>query len=333
MMTRRFLVLSVFIGMPALGLIACGGGNPVSSSAGGGIVLHGTVLGVAGVGASSLSVSTAAASLTVTVQEQPAISTTVADDGTFTLRGLPEGSFTLVFANGGVTLGTIAISGVQPNQEVTITVKVSSSTVTLVEERRNGIGHGDIEIEGLVSAVLALQPAGESRFVIDGKTVAARPGETAIREGNRARTASDVTVGRRVHVKGIWLPPDASGQAVLAHEIMLQGEREEAPEAPNTPNKACMIEGGHVGDRIELEGTVASGASANFSLKLQGNRSSGNVQVDGSSASFQCNGPKITPAECQASVKSGAKVHVSGTLASCDLTSALARASKVIVQK
>jgi len=47
-------------------------------------------------------------------------------------------------------------------------------------------GHGDVEIEGLVSAVLLLDPVGESRFTIDGKTVVARPGETAIREGNQA---------------------------------------------------------------------------------------------------------------------------------------------------
>jgi hypothetical protein len=329
MARRRLLVFFALIGAAALALIACGGGNAASPSAGG-IVLHGTVLGASGASASSFSLGAVAASLTVTVQENPAISTAVADDGTFTLRGLPEGSFTLVFANGGANLGSISISGVQPNQEITIKVKVAGSTVMLVEEQRNGIGHGDIEIEGLVSAVLALQPAGESRFVIDGKTVATRPGETAIREGNHARTVSDVTVGRRVHVKGTWLPADASGQAVLAHEIMLQGENE---EAPNVPNKACMIEGGRVGDGIELEGTVASGTSASFFLRVQGNRSSGNVQIDAGGASFQCNGPKVTPAECQASVKSGAKVHVSGTLASCDLTSALARASKVMVQK
>ena len=42
----------------------------------------------------------------------------------------------------------------------------------------------------------------------------ARPGETAIREGNQARTVSDVTVGHQVHIKGAGLPAEASGQPV-----------------------------------------------------------------------------------------------------------------------
>ena len=77
-------------------------------------------------------------------------------------------------------------------------------------------GHGDVEIEGLVSAVLLLDPVGESRFTIDGKTVVARPGETAIREGNQARTASDVTVGHQVHIDGVGLPAEASGSLCAA---------------------------------------------------------------------------------------------------------------------
>jgi hypothetical protein len=60
--------------------------------------------------------------------------------------------------------------------------------------------------------------------LIDGYTVIARPGVTAIREGNRARSVADVTAGRQVHVKGEWLPMGTgSSQPVLAHEIKLQG--------------------------------------------------------------------------------------------------------------
>jgi len=195
----------------------------------------------------------------------------------------------------------------------------------------HGIGHGDVEIEGTVGAVLVLQPAADSRFTIDGKTVVARPGETAIREGNRARAVTDLTIGRRVHVKGTWMPPDASGQAVLAQEIMLQGTSDDVTGPP--PDKACMISGGTVGAGIELEGSVVSGSSAAFLMKVQGNRSSGNVQVDASGASFKCNGSKGTDAQCRASVAGGAKVHVSGTLQSCDALAALARASQVMVQK
>jgi len=311
-------------------LAACGG-NPASPS-GDGIVLRGTVVGASAAGASALSVGAATATpVTVTVQENPAITTTVGADGTFTLRGLPQGGFTLVFSSGGGTLGTLSFTEVKPNQEITITIQVSGSTVTLLEDRRNGIGHGDVEIEGMVTAVLVLNAAGDSRFTIDGKTVVARPGETAIREGNTARTVSDVTVGHQVHVKGVWLPADASGQPVLAHEITLQdADDEDGPDV----EKTCMISGGRVGDGIELEGSVVSGGFASFLMTVQGDRSSGNVQVDTDGAtSFKCNGSKGTAADCQASVKAGAKVHVSGTLTSCDLSSAAAQASKVMVQK
>src|SRR5437867_4423658 len=247
MRQARLIFPSILI--VAVSLLTACGGNPASPS-GDGIVLRGTVVGASAAGASALSVGTATATpeiVTVTVQENPAITTTVGADGSFTLRGLPEGGFHLVFSSGGGTLGTLAFSEVKPNQEITVIVQVTGSTVTLLEDRRNGIGHGDVEIEGLVSAVLLLNPGGESRFTIDGKTVVVRPGETAIREGNTARTVSDLTVGHQVHVKGVWLPAEASGQPVLAHEIKLQdADDEEGPDV----DKTCMISGGRVGDGI-----------------------------------------------------------------------------------
>jgi len=184
-----------------------------------------------------------------------------------------------------------------------------------------------------VTAVLALDPAGDSRFMIAGRTVTARPGATAIREGNAARTVNDVTVGRHVHVKGVWLDPQAGQQPVLAHEIKLQGGASE----PQEPGRTCLISGGRVGDGIELEGNVSSGGASGFMLQVQGNRAGGPVQVDTSGSAFECSpasGPNApTPAQCQASVASGAKVHVRGTLLSCDLITAVVRATSVKVQK
>jgi hypothetical protein len=327
-MRHARLALAAPLTVAVLVLAACGG-NPAGPSPDG-IVLRGTVLGGATAGASSFSVSAAVSvPLTVTVQENPAITATVGADGTFTLRGLPEGGFHLVFSSGGTTLGTLAFSELKPNQEITITVRVDGSTVALLDEHRNGIGHGDVEIEGRVTAVLQLNPVGESRFTIDGKTVVARPGETAIREGNRARALSDVTVGHQVHVKGVWLPQDATGQPVLAHEIKLQGDDDDGPDVDRT----CMISGGRAGEGIQLEGSVATGSSAGFMMTVQGNRSSGIVQVDTSGASFKCNGFKGTDTECRAKVTTGAKIHVSGMLQSCDLSTAMAQASEVKVQK
>ena len=113
---------------------------------------------------------------------------------------------------------------VKPNQAITLTVAINGNAVIVVEERRNGIGHGDLEIEGRVEQILVVNPAGDSKFVIDGKTVIARPGTTSIREGNRARVVGEVELGRQVHVKGVWqtaVPP--APQEVLAWEIKLQG--------------------------------------------------------------------------------------------------------------
>ena len=336
-MKSRSLLAILSLSVILAGAIgACSGHGPAGPSGSQGVVLKGSVLGMSAAASQSVRAfsTTSADVITVTVQEDPAITATVGSDGSFTLRGLPAGGFTLVFAQGGAALGTLAFSAVRPNQEITITVDVSSGTVVLVEEKRDGIGHGDIEIEGLVEQVLALNAAGESRFLINGHTVAARPGETAIREGNIARTVSDVTVGRQVHVKGVWLPVEGTLQPVLAHEIKLQGDDENDDD---TPTADCNISGGRVGDGIELEGHVLSGSASAFSLQVNGNRAKAPVDVDASGASFECHpagGPNApTPDQCRAKVTAGTQVHVSGTLTSCDASSARATASKVIVQE
>jgi hypothetical protein len=330
-MMRRNLAHATAVLVGAV-LAACGGGG-LSPSAPEGVTLRGTVQGVtarAEVGASSL--RAAADTVTVTVQENPAITATVGADGTFVLRGLPAGSFTLAFTRNGTSLGTLTFAAVQPNHEITITVDVSGGTVVLFDERRNGIGHGDLEIEGLVQDVVALNPSGDSRFLIQGYSVIARPGATAIREGNRARNVEDVTEGRRVHVKAEWvaLAPGATTQDVLAHEIKLQGD--EVDDGPTT--RACMINGGRVGAGIELEGRVMSGGASSFRLQVNGGRADGPVDVQGGEVKCSpASGPNApTPAQCRARVTSGAKVHVSGTLRTCDASSAQVDANEVRVQ-
>ena len=314
------------IAVLALRLAACGG-NPAGPSAGG-VTLEGTVVGA---NFRTASVGNApAAVLTVVVAENPAMTTTIGADGRFTLRGLPEGAFTLIFLSDGVEIGRLAFSEVRPNQALTVTVSISGASVTLVEERRNGIGHGDLEIEGRVDQILSVNPAGDSRFVIDGHTVIARPGQTAIREGNRARAVTDVLVGRQVHVKGVWLDAaTAASQEVLAWEIKLQGD----VTAPSpAPGASCMINGGRVGDGIELEGRVASGGLPTFMMTVNGNRASGPVSIQAGSAAVRCNGPSTSPAQCQARVTSGAQIHVKGTVSTCTTSAATVVANEVKVQ-
>jgi hypothetical protein len=98
--------------------------------------------------------------------------------------------------------------------------------------------------------------------------------------------------------------------------------------------KTCLISGGRSGEKIELEGDVASGSPTAFKMDVNGNRAGKLVDVSATAASFVCNGDKKgSPSTCQASVKAGAKVHVRGTLTSCTLDVAQVVATEVKVQK
>ena len=323
-----------FVVVLGLRLAACGG-NPAGPSPDG-VTLEGTVVsGSFGASAARGSQSVAAV-LTVQVAENPAINATIVD-GRFMLRGLPEGGFTLVFRLDGAEIGRIPFAEVKPNQAITVSVAVTGNTVSVVEERRNGIGHGDLEIEGRVEQVLVVNPAGDSRFVIDGRTVVVRPGTTSIREGNRARVAAEIELGRQVHVKGVWqaaVPP--APQDVLAWEVKLQDGVVGSPAPSPSPGAACMINGGRQGDGIQLEGRVASGALPSFTMTVNGNRASGPVSVSAAGASVECSpagGPNApTPAQCQARVTGGQKVHVRGALTACTAAAALVTATSVRVQ-
>lgn len=156
----------------------------------------------------------------VHVLSDPAIKATVGADGSFTLRGLPAGSFTLVFMQGTTEVGRLVFAEVAPNQQITINVRLVEAEIVLVDEDRRGIGHAGVELEGLVDNVIAVSATGDSRFVIAARPVVARPGVTAIREGNTRKTVEDVTIGRRVHVKGTTVEGSTD---VLAFEIKLQG--------------------------------------------------------------------------------------------------------------
>jgi hypothetical protein len=316
-MHPRFAAAIAALCTSILVLAACGGPSSPSEE---GVVLRGTVVGGGTLSASSAGrVSAPAATVTVTVQENPAITTTVAADGSFSLRGLPPGAFTLVFTSGGAPLGVVVLAEVMPNQEITLTVRVEGGTVVVVEERRNGIGHGDLEIEGRVESVVALNPAGDSVFVIDGRQVVARPGETAIREGNRSRAVTDVTVGRQVHVKATFMTStDRSSQRVLAQEIKLQGD--ETGSTPN-PSAACAP-----GANAEVEGIITAKGGASVTVRQQAKGDylclvSGGTRIRKGNTTY-------TFAELQA----GWRVHVKGTQQGLSGSACQVSASEIKVQ-
>jgi hypothetical protein len=257
----------------------------------------------------------------VTVQGTP-ITTTVAADGSFTLRGLPTGSFTLVFTQGTTTLGSVLFGEVMPNQEITVTIEVTPSGVTVLEERRTGIGHGDTEIEGQVTAVLILDPAGDSRFVIDGKTVVARPGQTAIREGNTARTVNDVTVGRQVHVKGTFMDPEPGVTPVLASEIKLQDVVGPSPSPEPSPESKCVA-----GANAEVEGKITAKGGSDITVAQQGK------------GDYQCFVSAGTPIRkgnttyTFADLQTGWRVHVKGTSLGQSGSVCQVQADQIMVQQ
>lgn len=297
---------------------ACGSG-PSTPSAAEGVSLDGTAVGLPALAAAAFSTSARGAetgNVTVSCMENLAITTTVGPDGRFTLRGLPEGGFSLAFSSNGTDLGSLSFEEVKPNQQITVTVDLSGATVVLVEQRRNGIGHGNLEIEGLVEQVLELEIAGDSRFVIDGYTVVARLGDTAIREGNRARTVEDVTVGRRVHVKGEWVTTDGSTQEVLAREIKLQGDDDD------NVGSTCRA-----GDKAQVEGIVSGKEPGLLTVNQQGK------------GLFLCEvteGTRIRKGNTEYpfdDLQVGWRVHVKGTKTGVEGDACGVRASEVKVQQ
>jgi hypothetical protein len=319
---RSNLILTVIV-LAVAGFVACGG---PSDPSGEGVTLLGEFEGD-----SDPARLDAAGPIVVAVEEAPDISTTVAADGRFGLRGLPDGSFTLAFTHGGRTPASLRFDAVKPNEEIAIRVAMSANgnAIILLEEKRSGVGQGEVEFEGVIEEVLNLDPNGDSRFRIAGYLVIARAGETVINQGNQRRTVFDLLVGLRVHVEGRWLGTGSgTGQVVLAREINLR------EDGDDDPPRGCMISGGKVGGKIQLEGTVASGNATRFELRVNGNRAKGLVDVDASGATFKCVGSKKAPPnQCPAQVSSGAKVHVGGSLESCSASEAHVIASDVKVQK
>ena len=216
--TRRFLGLAL-VALGVTFLASCGGGGGSSSAEAPQVAKTAVVIGNVVIPAA---LKAAGDPIEVRVAgADPPISTMVGSDGTFTLRGLPEGTFTLEFFQGTASVGTLTFRQVAANQQITIKIQLADNDVVLVDEDRRGIGHAGVELEGLVDNVIGLNvgPASESTFVIAGRTVIARPGVTAIREGITPKTVQDVTAGKQVHVKGSTIE---GGTNILAYEIKLQ---------------------------------------------------------------------------------------------------------------
>jgi hypothetical protein len=197
------------------------------------------------------------------------------ENGTFTLRGLPDGRFTVDFYQGSTKVGSLVFDEVLANQQIAITVELRDGTIRLLDERRTGIGHGDVELEGIAGNIRIEGDPMTGSLEVEGQLVTTRAAETSIRKGNERLTLEDVSSGDRVHVKGEWETADDGSSVVFAREIKLQ-EEEEGDEAGG---ECSYIRGGRVGEQIVLEGTVLSGNDQSFVLEVNGNRADGPVNV------------------------------------------------------
>jgi len=244
----RHFILSAAVALTAsaVALTGCGGSNPAGPSSGKGVVLQGTVLnpsGDAGVGAHS-GASKAKGTMVVTVQENPAISTTVSANGTFELDGLPSGTITLVFTINGTVTGTITLTGIASDAEVKIVVQVTPDGVILIE----------IKIEPTTQPSPGTSP-NPSACIINGSTVGSNielegnvdSGTSSLFkmdvQGNRASALVDVNsasaafkcvgqsdkdcktafkAGNKVHVRGLLTTCSTTAALVNATEVKVQ---------------------------------------------------------------------------------------------------------------
>jgi hypothetical protein len=95
-----------------------------------------TLAAQSGASASTVSVG----GIVVMVQERPSLTTTVDQNGRFTLSGVPPGSFTLVFLLDGKTIGEIRFRNVRENQGIRISVVLTLSIeVVLINEQRDAV--------------------------------------------------------------------------------------------------------------------------------------------------------------------------------------------------
>jgi len=182
-----------------------------------------------------------------------------------------------------------------PGSRVTVTVQEKPSLSTTIS------ANGTFELEGLPAGTFTLVFSSNG-VVLGTVTITSVPSSAKVDVVVQITTTSVVVV--RVHING--------------------------SDQTDNQTKTCLINGGTVGQGIELEGSIHSFAGLTFQMDVNGNRASGPVGVDAAGASFSCAGVKGT---CDATlIKADAKVHVSGTLTSCTLLAAEVRATEVKFQ-
>lgn len=157
--------------------------------------------------------------ITVVLVSDPAVRATVAEDGTFTLRGVPPGNQGLMVLQRSDELPRITLGGIANDQEIAIELRRFADELVLTGEKRRGLGAAAVEFEGQVENAILVSPAADSRFVIGSRSVIVRPGITVIHEGTAHRGVDQLPLGRRVFVRGAAL---GGGTEVLAFQVWMR---------------------------------------------------------------------------------------------------------------
>ena len=209
-----------------------------------------------------------------------------------------------VVVEGVVVGGTASVSAADLSSSAAaakkVTVKVEGTTLTV-----DVSANGTFKLEGVPSGTFTLV------FLQDGVEI--------------GRVV--VTAGDDMEVK---IVVQVTGSTIVVIELKVEAKDTDKPAS----SSSCGVNGASLGQGLELEGNVSSGNSSAFKLSVNG-RASFPIDVNAAGASYKCIGQAKTSseAECKAAVKTGAKVHVSGSLASCTASTATVTASEVKVQK
>jgi len=226
--------------------VACGGSSPsvtgpdapdtaISPAAGA------TIAGTVQPGAAAYSVSGLRVSVTGT-----ALQTMTDGSGRFTLNGVPSGRAELRFEGNGID-ARLELDGLQSGQTLTVTVRVSGSSASRVDDDGS-----EVEVRGKVDSV------GGSSLVVGGRTVLVDASTRLLGRNNETIAFSTFRPGDSVEVEGV---PQADG-SLRATKVKLE-------DADNDDGA-----GNDVGEDVQFTGTIGS-----LSPLTVGGRT---VQTDGS---------------------------------------------------
>lgn len=140
MSSRLFVRFGV--GLLTVALAACGSGSNPASPSGGKATLRGvaTVNGATAASHGDVSaLSTSSGAITVRVQEQISISTTISVNGTFELDDVPSGTFHLEFVSNGQVIGTVTVTNVTATSQINLQVEVKITVVVVIKLEVDGV--------------------------------------------------------------------------------------------------------------------------------------------------------------------------------------------------